>query len=305
MADADWVKYKQIRGKPLPSAVELLGTNYRLETVLKQDYYAAVGLFEREDGGSSDHVPRQVVLKVYHTEPLAFLPLGAALGRFLCRREAGNLMQLSHVPGVPHLLGLDGEAGLVREYLPGSNLREYSRTDRVDAEFFPRLQVILADVHAQGFSHNDLSKPENIIVTAEGRPVLIDFQIATRVRYDATPLRTVLSRLLVAYMQRVDRYHLAKLHTRRRPLDFTAEERTELNRKSASLTVHGWLRRPYRALRHVVLRNFLLAKDVQSVGGSGVPAPLGLNRARRATGPASERAGADDQVGVAEDGPKV
>ena len=47
MADADWVNYKQIRGKALPPETTLLGTPYRLAAHLKRDFYAATGLYER------------------------------------------------------------------------------------------------------------------------------------------------------------------------------------------------------------------------------------------------------------------
>jgi hypothetical protein len=89
----------------------------------------------------------------------------------------------------------------------------------------------------------------------------------------------VLSRRFIAYMQQVDRYHLAKIHTRRRPLDFSDEERAAVNRKGVILTMHGWVRRPYRAIRHVVLRNFLTVETLPSAASSTVPAPhmFGVN----------------------------
>src|SRR4051794_30535759 len=155
MPDADWVKYKQIRGKPLPEVAELLGTSYRLSKVLKQDFYAAVGLYERGSASESG-APDQVLLKVYHTDPLGILPLGF-VGRRLWRREVLSLKRLAGVQGVPQYLGQYGPAGLVREYVPGCNLRDFSRTDRVDADFFPRLREILAEVHGRDVSHNDLS----------------------------------------------------------------------------------------------------------------------------------------------------
>jgi predicted Ser/Thr protein kinase len=269
MADSDWVKYKQIRGKPLPEAAQLLGAGYRLGMLLKRDFYAVTGVFERADDAPDDGPPRQVLVKVYHTDPLGIIPL-RSLGRFLCRRETDRLRQLDGIAGVPRLLAFYGDSGFIREFIPGCNLREYSRSAQVDADFFPSLRAILAEVHARGVSHNDLSKPENILVTPDGRPVLIDFQISTRVVSMERPLRRLLSRRLVRFMQRVDHYHLAKLHTRRRPLDFTDDQRAALNRKGIILTMHGWVRRPYRAIRHLVLRKFLTAKGDPA---AAVPAP--------------------------------
>ena len=55
---------------------------------------------------------------------------------------------------------------------------QFIQHSRVDAQFFPRLQTTLAEIHRQGITHNDLSKPENILVKPDGAPILIDFQIA-------------------------------------------------------------------------------------------------------------------------------
>jgi predicted Ser/Thr protein kinase len=276
MADADWVKYKQIRGKPLPEVTALLGGSYRRLSLLKQDFYAAVGLYERVDDPSTVQpqpgAAPQVLLKVYHTDSFWGLPLGG-LGRLLCRREVRALKQLAGIEGVPQLLTTFGASGFVREFVPGCNLREFSRTRQVDSAFFPKLATILDAVHGRGVSHNDLSKPENVLVTMDGRPVLIDFQIATWVDPSHNRFRRAVSRAWVEYMQKVDRYHLAKQYSRRRSMDFTAEERAKLQRKGWIVTMHGWVRRPYRALRHVILRNFLMAGPTPSVDGGTVPKP--------------------------------
>jgi hypothetical protein len=303
MADADWVKYKQIRGKRLPEVVELLGASYRLGAMLKQDFYAATGLYEREETDAVESQgsgpPRQVLLKVYHVDPLGIIPL-AFMGRLLCRREAGFLKQLDGVEGVPRLLALHGPSGLVREFAPGCNLRQYSRSGgQVDAEFFPKLRAILDEVHARGLSHNDLSKPENLLVTPEGAPVLIDFQIATSIATRGGPLVRALSLWLIRYMQGVDGYHLAKQYSRRRPMDFTPDERAAMERKGWLITAHGWLRRPYRAVRHLVLRNFLMADAAPTQARAAVPAPHLLDRTASKISPAPGPA----RIGVAEERP--
>jgi len=97
-----------------------------------------------------------------------------------------------------------------------------------------------------------------------------------------------LSRRMIPYLQKVDQYHLAKQYSRRRAMDFSADERKRMERKGWLLTAHGWLRRPYRAVRHLVLRNFL------TVGPrpSAVPTPHLFD-----AGSSSER------VGVVEDRP--
>lgn len=276
MADADWWRYKQVRGVPLPESAELLGETYRLEQVLKRDFYAAVGVYARD--GESGSSPDRVLYKVYHTDGLGGLnaPPWRWLGRGLRNREANFFKRLDGVPGVPRLWGVVGESALVREYVPGVNLREFIQHATPDADFFPMLRRTLEAVHARGVAHNDLSKPENVLVTEDGAPVLIDFQIALRTVAQGWPLLGRLSRSVLAYFQRVDLYHLAKQHRRRRPQDFTPEERQGLRKDKGSLvSLHGrFLRRPYRAVRHAVLDRYLTKAEAGPArdGGDGTPA---------------------------------
>lgn len=252
MADADWANYRQLRGRPLPEMIEFGGARYRLDTHFKRDFYAATGLYELDAGPG----PAQVVVKIYHTDPLGPVPL-RWLGRMLCNREVYYYRAIDGIPGLARLLGRYGETGYVREYVPGCHLRDYRKVARPDAEFYRRLHAMMAAVHARGLSHNDLSKPENILVRPDGTPTLIDFQIATNFRF-RFPLLRYLGRHALPYMQAMDRYHLRKHHRRDRPEDFSAEELQRVRRKGVLLSLHGWLlRRPYRAVRHLVMDRFM------------------------------------------------
>ena len=256
MADADWHKYKQIRGAELPASATLLGAEYVRESVLKRDFYATVGLYRRLDGNAG---PARVLLKIYHADGLWGVPLGW-MGRWLCRREMRFYRLLDGIEGVPRLFGTYGASGLVREYVSGCNLREFSAKAKPDDRFFVELAEILAACHARGVSHNDLSKPENVLVTDEGRPVLIDYQIALAPRSQRWPLVGGPARAFIRFMQSFDCYHLTKLHRRARPEDFGPEEEAASRRRPAVLRLHGSLvRRPYRAVRHAVLRRWLMA----------------------------------------------
>jgi predicted Ser/Thr protein kinase len=258
MADADWRRYRQLRGQDLPLTAELLGGRYHRRCVLKRDFYAAVGIYDHEAGHRAEQP--FVLLKVYHTDRWAGLPLGW-LGRLLCRREMRYYQVLDGIAGVPRLLGCYGEAGLVREFIPGCNLREYRQHAIPDGTFFPALLHILEQVHARGISHNDLSKPENVLVRTDGAPVLIDFQIALAAGTWRWPWRD-LGRPLLRYLQRIDRYHLRKLHRRARPEDFSTDELARARTKGMLLRLHGWLlRNPYRAVRHQVMNRWMRVDD--------------------------------------------
>ena len=263
MADADWASYKQLRGNVLPQDIEFRGGRYRQEQLFKRDFYAATGLYRLQDGKATAERPQQIVLKIYHTQPFGILPLGW-LGRRLCRCEVYYLKKADGIARLPRLLERDGPSGFVREYAPGCNLREHRKSRRPDEHFYPRLYDMLAAIYTRGIAHNDLSKPENILVLPDGGPAIIDFQIAGSYAW-RLPLLRQLGRRLRSYMQSVDRYHLRKLHRRDRRQDFTPEELQQSRKKGLLLTLHGiLLRRPYRAIRHFVLNHFLRARPPQT-----------------------------------------
>lgn len=257
MADADWKKYRRIRGKDLPAILSLPGGEYRLVQAYKNDFYAATGEYEAVAGA----LPPRVVYKEYHADRWGPLPLGW-LGRMLAQREIGYHRALAHVDGVPRLLHVMGPTSFVREHVPGVNLMEHlAAGQRPSAAFFPEYIRILEAIHAAGVCHNDLGKPENVLVRPNGMPVVIDFQIA--LRPSAWPLG--IGRLagpLVRYLRRVDRYHVRKNHRRYRPEDMTPELAAEGRRRGWFLQFHYYLlRAPYRKIRHFVLNRFLLAKS--------------------------------------------
>jgi serine/threonine protein kinase len=259
MPDSDWVRYKPIRGTALPAEFRLGERTYRQVKVLKFDFYAATGLYRPEPSEGGEAPSGDVLFKVYHTDPLGILPMGW-VGRWLCDREATYLERLADVEGVPKLISRYGTSGMVREFVPGRDLREYPREPGASRAFFEKLEAILDEVHRRGIAHNDLSKPENVLVRDDGDPCLIDFQIAVMMTFAGWPILDPLERPILVYLQQVDRYHLRKIWRRRRPQDFTSDELARARSKGWLVMLHGWLRRPYRAIRGFVLNTFLLAR---------------------------------------------
>ena len=110
------------------------------------------------------------------------------------KREATLLRRLAH-PNIVRLFGQglhDQRAFLLQEYLHGPSLNEW-------LEVSPQQQVpppeamkaslhicaALAHLHAQGYVHRDI-KPANVLLRG-GIPVLIDFDVAYRLRPGHTP----------------------------------------------------------------------------------------------------------------------
>ena len=106
-------------------------------------------------------------------------PGSAWVARYLARRERRALEHLAGVPElagrVPRLLAIPGLDG-AREFLVGEPLW---RATQLPRDYFERLEELVREVHRAGVCHNDLHKEPNLLVLADGRPALIDFQLAS------------------------------------------------------------------------------------------------------------------------------
>jgi serine/threonine protein kinase len=99
-------------------------------------------------------------------------------------REARLLAQLDH-PGIVPLRDagiVDDLAYLALTRIEGASLRAIRRLGPLQLDVVARVGIrlarTLAHVHESGVVHRDI-KPGNVLIDARGRPVLIDFGIAT------------------------------------------------------------------------------------------------------------------------------
>ena len=122
----------------------------------------------------------------------------ATLARF--DRERRILERLDH-PDIACLLEsgetAEGAPYLVMEYIEGQTIVDYCETQSLELQqrlqLFHRVCLAVSAAHKLQIIHRDL-KPANILVTADGRPKLLDFGIAklatqTRERLTATGCR--------------------------------------------------------------------------------------------------------------------
>jgi len=168
------------------------------------------------------------------------------LGARLTRHEARIYRELADVPGVPALVGLFGPTGFVHEFVPGAPLR---RDTPVSDTFFDELAELLRRVHALGLAYVDLNKRQNILVGEDGRPRLIDFQIAFRLGRR----RSRTSRAILRMLQEHDWYHFAKHKRRCRPDLMTADQIAASYEPTGWIALHRRISKPYFVVRRWVL----------------------------------------------------
>jgi hypothetical protein len=178
---------------------------------LKRDLFGEVRIVRVQlDGRVVDCVQRDTTLAARGVRWFA---------RRLAGREARALQALRGMLGVPRLVSWDGRR-LVRSWLPGVPMQAAGGVDRV---YFREALGLLRRLHSAGLVHNDLAKEPNWLVTADGRPALVDFQLAMRPRY-----RGRLFRMLA----HDDLRHLLKHKRMYCPQHLTARERAILARRS-------------------------------------------------------------------------
>lgn len=110
-----------------------------------------------------------------------------SLARRLAGREARALTVLHHLDAVPRLCGWDGRC-LQRSWLDGTPMQVAQPRDR---RYYREALRLLRRLHAAGVVHNDLAKEPNWLVTPDGRPALVDFQLASRPRYRGKHFRAL------------------------------------------------------------------------------------------------------------------
>lgn len=118
------------------------------------------------------------------------------VNRHALAREARAYARLAGVTGVPGCLGLIDRRWLVLDWIEARPFRDTP----VDAEFFDRLLATLRAMHARGVAHADLKRKSNLLVSADGSPVLIDFGAALLRREGFHPI----NRHLFEFLRQTD-----------------------------------------------------------------------------------------------------
>lgn len=230
----------------------------RVEALLKRDALGRVELLEW-DGAR----------RVRRVACGGRLPGSAAVARVLLGRERRALERLAGLDGVPRLepqahwsAGGGARAVLVREFTPGTPLH---LAESLPEDFFEHLAALVARLHARGVCHNDLHKEQNVIVRPDGRPALIDFQLAS---VHARGGRLFRSRVHDD-LRHVDKHARRYLRPGRGPAGAAPPAGP---RPPRSLTARWW-RRTVKPLYNLLTRGLLGARDGEARRDSRGPWP--------------------------------
>ena len=177
------------------------------------------------------------------------------LARRLAAREARALQALRDLPRVPRLVSWNGRQ-LQRSWITGLPLHRAAPPGRT---YFRDALTLVRRMHAAGVVHNDLAKEPNWLVAPDGRPALVDFQLAMRPRHRGRVFR------MLAYD---DLRHLLKHKRSYCPEGLTARQRSILARRSPLAALWAHTGKPaYR----FVTRRLLGWSDREGAGDRGIP----------------------------------
>ncbi|WP_419910202.1 serine/threonine protein kinase [Hoeflea sp.] len=180
------------------------------DTVFKRDVFS-----ETRAGHFADQPDTRVARRIVTASPLWSRPLAW----FLANREIRALRAVSGIKGTPDIIDVDAD-GLFRSWTDGTPLHLARPESPV---WYRDARRLLRDMRRRGITHNDLAKPQNWLMLADGNAAVIDFQLASCHRRKGRLFR------IMAYE---DLRHCIKQKRAFAPQLMTATERRILARKS-------------------------------------------------------------------------
>ncbi len=163
------------------------------------------------------------------------------------------MQRMEGLSGVPKLLFWNGTR-LERSYIAGQPMHDAPPRDPL---WFHQARRLVQAMHRRGVVHNDLAKEPNWLVSPQGAPLLVDFQLATCHRHRSRWFRG---------LAREDLRHLLKHKRTYRPESLTARERRIL--ATPALLTRLWRQTGKRAYLFVT-RRMLGWVDREGAGDRG------------------------------------
>lgn len=147
------------------------------------------------------------------------------LGRLQVARECRAYRRLDGAPGIPAFVGRVDAHALAVEMVEGEQLAFAESRFRDGERHVARLVTLVERLHAAGVYHQDLRGRENVLLRADGQPVLLDLAGAVCLRPGG-----VAHRRLGPILAMADRSALLKWKALLTPGRFTPEEEEFLRR---------------------------------------------------------------------------
>ena len=226
------------------------------ETVLKRDIFSETIVGHLAEDPACKVVLRKLDGVPWYARPIAW---------FLARKEVRGLRAVAGIEGVPELLRVD-RVGLLRSWSQGTPL-QLAKPD--SAAWYHDAKRLLREMRARGVAHNDIAKPQNWLMTPEGRAAVIDFQLAS-----VHPRKGRWFRLLA----REDLRHLLKQKRAFAPGLLVPSERRVLAKKSLPSRI--WMATGKRAYNFVTRRLMNCIKPEFSVAANASGSIRSTKRAR-------------------------
>lgn len=182
---------------------------------------------------------KPAVLKDYGASPPLFRRIA---GRLMAQRELAAYSRVRGIDGIPRLLGRVEGDGLLLEYVDGCNCLETTSAD-LPPSFFTDLRSILVQLRARGVLHGDVRN--NVIVTPQCRPYIVDFGASFVISGVLRPFRRNLVKIAEGYNDRA----VLKLKRIIAPAELTP---TEVEFLARPLPFESWVKAGERILRTAV-----------------------------------------------------
>ena len=131
----------------------------------------------RQGGGSRPDVllididGQRAVLKDHGSTDKPFATL---LGPILNWRECKALSKLDTLECVPNLLHAPDRRSFLMTYHKSEQITRLENIQPNWPDFFEELSLAINRMHQAGVSHNDLRNASNILITSDGKPILVD-----------------------------------------------------------------------------------------------------------------------------------
>jgi len=198
-------------------APDISNATFVPETVHKRDIFS-----ETISGRLDGHPDMPVVLRKLDGVP----PYARPIAWYLARKEIRGLRAVQGIEGCPLLIRAN-KVGLLRSWTKGTPLQLAKPSD---AAWYKDAKRLLREMRRAGVTHNDIAKPQNWLMTPDGRAAVIDFQLASVHRTRGRLFRT---------MAREDLRHLLKQKRAYAPDLLTPCEQRMLSRKA--LPARVWM----------------------------------------------------------------